>query len=338
MSGFKPPGGGRPPYLPVQQQQLQQVAVHRLAVERVAAVLLALGAHVHGEYVLHAVARGTPGETQLIQCTIAAALIPRVAATIAACGFDVMDAADDAAAASATAVRKLLVAGASIGVELCPYEQPRRRHRQLPFFDWQLLAVSNDRLYVRHHGWRPTTASSSSVHALLFRARSGVFCLTADALSADVRQHARAMCRAARMVLERDWRMDDALASRRAWLVSRWDRMRGSRLQQNPQLRSQGDDFWMMDGPRVPFAARSNDETTHDHCPICMERFQMFDVVVNLPCNHNFHAACPSSAPAGLAAPHVATGGVCAWLVAGHDTCPCCRAAISTPAPAPPPR
>jgi hypothetical protein len=55
-----------------------------------------------------------------------------------------------------------------------------------------------------------------------------------------------------------------------------------------------------------------------DTCPICHDAFLDADVVINLPCSHNMHAVCVSSS--------ATASGLCAWLAAGHVTCPCCRA------------
>ena len=121
------------------------------------------------------------------------------------------------------------------------------------------------------------------------------------------------------MVLENGWRMDDACAGRRAWVASRWDRMSQSRLSDLPSM--------------LPAS------TVFDTCPICYERFQAADVVINLPCNHNFHAVCyggraaaasssaePPSEEAGSL-----DGGICAWLASGTHSCPCCRSEVFKP-------
>ncbi|KAL3744288.1 hypothetical protein ACJRO7_013533 [Eucalyptus globulus] len=50
----------------------------------------------------------------------------------------------------------------------------------------------------------------------------------------------------------------------------------------------------------------------HDDCAICLERFEVGETLVHLPCAHRFHSRC-----------------VVPWLEA-HAHCPCCRMGIST--------
>ncbi|KAI6682362.1 hypothetical protein NL676_036243 [Syzygium grande] len=52
--------------------------------------------------------------------------------------------------------------------------------------------------------------------------------------------------------------------------------------------------------------------TDQDECAICLERFEVGDTLVHLPCAHRFHSGC-----------------LVPWLEA-HAHCPCCRMGIST--------
>ncbi|KAF7851189.1 hypothetical protein BT93_L4335 [Corymbia citriodora subsp. variegata] len=52
--------------------------------------------------------------------------------------------------------------------------------------------------------------------------------------------------------------------------------------------------------------------TDQDECAICLERFEVGETLVHLPCAHRFHSRC-----------------LVPWLE-GHAHCPCCRMGIST--------
>jgi hypothetical protein len=116
------------------------------------------------------------------------------------------------------------------------------------------------------------------------------------------------MAKAVRLVLLHGWRMDDAEGGRNSWVVGRWDSLASARLQQHVQVHA------------------------HCGCPICCETFAPGDAVVNLPCNHNFHAVCsglpPSPASGGSTSAREYSSGICAWLCEGQGTCPCCRADV----------
>jgi hypothetical protein len=333
----------RPPLInPATVAVAKQLAEHVGRVHRVAHVLQSLGGHLHGEYALHAVARDRPGDVRLMQCTIPAPTMKCAAGVLAACGLEVTTVAADV-----TGVRLLVGDKQALGVDLTPHFFTGAPLQALMppsifFFDWQMLAVSRDGVYVKRDGGARTLQSlqhpqqSPGILALLERARRGMFCLTAEcgpstADDAGARQHGQAMCRALRMVLDQGWRMDDLLGGRRAWLVSRWDRLSASRTHATSDADADISDysaFWM-DGLRVTDARRV--AKADGVCPICHDDFRPLDVVVNLPCNHNFHAACHGR-------PHGEHGGLCAWLEAGRGTCPCCRALVSAPpAPTTPP-
>ncbi|KAI5064058.1 hypothetical protein GOP47_0020728 [Adiantum capillus-veneris] len=51
----------------------------------------------------------------------------------------------------------------------------------------------------------------------------------------------------------------------------------------------------------------------HAECPICLENFETNDKILRLPCNHPFHVDC-----------------IVPWLRSRNDTCPFCRAKITT--------
>jgi hypothetical protein len=103
------------------------------------------------------------------------------------------------------------------------------------------------------------------------------------------------------------WTMDDTHCGRKGWVVARWEV-----LQRTPWL------------ARVDAAAVS--PVAHANCPICYESFQPRDCVVNLSCNHNFHATCASASGGGAG-----RGGIIEWVASDRSTCPCCRADVTPP-------
>ena len=279
-------------------------------------LLQSLGGHVHGDHVLHAIARGDASAVERVECSLTSSAMGFVASVLEAAGCRV--------SASASPARPLLYAlsvyapcdpRTPVSVELTTYTSMHHSSSSLPptVFDWQHVVSCRTRLYLRRMTSSCQTLPSLEAH--LHRARLGVFCLSPacppSAEDEAEKVHGKAMCRAARLVLERGWRMDDLLAGRRGWVASRWDLLPSARRHDQQVSRLQ---------PAIA--------GLHDTCPICYERFRAADVVVNLPCNHNFHAACHS--PQHQPPPFGASlgGGICAWLAAGNHSCPCCRAEV----------
>lgn len=108
----------------------------------------------------------------------------------------------------------------------------------------------------------------------------------------DAGDHARWM-RGALRLLESGWMMDASTG----WVLARWG-----------NLTTRSAAAHVRPAPGIPLADAV--------CPICHDRFDNSDIVASLECSHNIHAVC------------MGKGGMCAWLAAGHTTCPCCRADV----------
>ena len=172
-------------------------------------------------------------------------------------------------------------------------------------FDVDLLTVDSDRL-----GLRMTTPALRALTVdrlghVIGRVHEARFCLLDGPARPGVAA-AAAMRVAAAMVADprREWAMDDTLGGPQAWVAARWSRLVGAPQTVRPSR-----------PPHAPPLARDAS------CALCQEPFAPQDVVINLPCNHNFHAACPTL--------QGGQGGLCVWLD-GHGTCPSCRAATTT--------
>jgi hypothetical protein len=307
-----------PPYDPIGNRRA--LARKRDAIERIADVLFALDAHLIGDYVSDAVARNRPEDVAVIDATLPAAVIGNAVAVLSVTlppgvavdrtstidGVTRIYMSIDGGPAGTVTVEirahvPVLVAGV-VDLSIA--------------FDRQALAMSTSRIYVRTGCGCEGVAS---VRALLARAREHTFCLVPTFCQASFlveaassRLHGRAMRRAEQMVRD-GWTMDDALAGKNAWVVSTWAQLGAARS-----------------GGGGGNGCRAT--TTHDECAICQERFAQTDAVANLPCNHNFHVACPASSAAaasrgrcGMNNNREISSGLCGWLDRGNATCPCCR-------------
>ena len=273
--------------------------------ERVADVMLALGAHLTGDFVADAIARRSPEDVRLIEASVPASVVRQTTDVLqVASGVKVVVEGTACNACCGMTRLAVLVSGEhATSIEIRPHSGgiiTLDGRGATIAFDRHILALSSDRLYKRC----PTPVS---VRALLGRARAKKFCLVPGFCRREcplVKQqqvrpanHAHAMRSASNLISESGWVMDDAMAGRDAWVASSWEHVGLMRL---------------TPGGLDPMA--------HDECPICQERFSRSDIVVNLPCNHNFHAVChPASG-----------GGLCAWLETEQASCPCCRVAVFT--------
>jgi hypothetical protein len=304
--------------------------------------LTALGGHLSGDYVVHSLVRDDPASVEVLECSIAAQPLLLAVGVLQAAGctvtavdatheserqrpYDTLDGIEMHQQRRQTlSVRTPdgdLVGAPPLTVELSC-------HRFSPpstlIFDWHHLVASRGRLYVRPISTSTPTKAPPPLDLLLRRVHRGSFCLSAccpPSNAADgAHLHGRAICRAARLALEdpTKWRMDDLFAGRRGWVATTWELLPEART----KILSIGGD-----------SAATRPPTVHDHCPICYEAFLATDAVVNLPCNHNFHAVCNRSvatfANNGLSV--AGGGGLCAWLSGGQHTCPCCRAEVCPP-------
>ena len=283
-------------------------------VERVAGLLHALGGHLHGEYPMHAIARGDPCAVEVVDCTLPLSTLPYAAQVLAsASDADVTVLGEEDSLMYRCHGGRLL-----LGKEPQQVTVMLRGHNLLaepPVFDFHLLSTASSRLYLAKTA-TPAKVAGDRLARALARVREGVFSLLprppwllapvgdVDAATHErvvAEYHARAMTSAARLVVERGWRMDDSADGRRSWVVARWERLRSSSV--------------------------CNHQSST--CPICHETFSASDAVVNLPCNHDFHAVCITEdrthAKRGIQA-----SGLCAWLASGHVSCPMCRASIAS--------
>lgn len=267
------------------------------AVLRVVEVLHALGSHVHGDYVADAIARERACDVRIIEASVPASVICYAEEVLkVSSGVTIVEQQQQRQDLNALRLG-LVIDGVDGGEPCCVAAIELRPHffsnfsKAVVAFDRQILSLSKERLYKR-------CVAPGTVQSLLGRAKAQRFCL-APSFCASAVHHARAM-RDAVGLLDAGWTMDDAMAGRDAWVAFGW---------------SERDGAQRVDAHRVDMHA-------HDECPICQEKFKTEDVVVNLPCNHNFHAACENGRE---------SSGICFWLekgVAPRATCPCCRAPV----------
>jgi hypothetical protein len=210
-------------------------------------------------------------------------------------------------ASGARVVRVGCEAGLTLTVLVVPYDTATCTMRAITtsaqcVFDIQLMSSSRTRLYVRDCRFtNDTTTSTTDLSTQFRRAQLRQFALLRRGCLPDASDQAVFMCYAMRMLLERDWHMDDAVVGRAGWVAARWGVMDTS--------------------PRCIRGNADQDLTIHKECPICFSEFSPCDIVVNLPCNHNVHVSCDMV--------NNNNSGMCMWLVTGKNpTCPCCRANI----------
>jgi hypothetical protein len=139
----------------------------------------------------------------------------------------------------------------------------------------------------------------------------------------------------ATVLIGHGWKMDDWLDGPNGWVVSRWidiSSTRRSVVHSHPSSSLKAH-------PSSSLKAHPSSLKAHSNCPLCYEKFDEQDIVVNLPCNHNFHVNCHCDSPGHPGSPdrpipstsyenNSIKSGLCAWLSTGHVTCPCCRAHI----------
>jgi hypothetical protein len=353
------------------------VAAHNAArMRRVVSTLQALGGHVTGDYVVHAVLLGTPADVEVVECSLpvggvqhvehvlaldfrvermlGASTLPARELSVRVARSAIGDGGPRLYRLSAKPTRLARAVGGSLALVIVPFHQsaPRCGRPNADIFDWQLLAATRTQLYVTPvvPGLGHASASAadgisfdigslSTLYPLIERARNRTFCLVEQREGTTTHATAFMMLHASRMV-GRGWSMDDDVCARRAWTVNLWNTM----LRTPSSVRSD---------------ALARSLTKHPVCPICHEAFRPGDVVVNLPCNHNYHVTCPrptaacthghghgqeqdpeheqnpeqdaeqSSTGNDDSSRGISLSGITAWLVVGHDTCPLCRARIS---------
>jgi hypothetical protein len=318
MRPYRPPALFGPPEQPSPQttKPLPQPQYQLAMAHRVAQVVKCLRGDLAGDYVRTAVVLGEPSAVLSMAARVppdavshllsvlrldfvvdalegeggAFALRPRVTGACPACGTGI------AGPALGAPELRLEVRGCG-KYEWQQVEPPR--------FDVDLLAVDSDKLYLRRACRAPALLSIvDRLSFVMSRVLAGRFCL----LEAGARGGASGgwLLRSAHALLSdprREWVMDDALAPA-SWVAARW-----SRLTRSPETVRTA----RRRGPPAPQAKPD------DVCALCQEPFAPTDVVANLSCSHNFHVVCHGPG---------AGGGLSAWLDT-HDTCPCCRDAVT---------
>lgn len=162
-------------------------------------------------------------------------------------------------------------------------------------FDVHLLAMSNFSVFCRMD-YPELEHISCKVGWLLNRVHQKRFALL-DNDGMSPKKLAGVMAQASSMI-EDGWHMDDMIHGKNAWVVSKWQDTKDTRVKEP-------------EGAVDPH---------HDECAICKEDFEPNDIVVNLRCNHSFHVRCKQ-----------ACGGMEQWLLTQEtDSCPMCRAAVAS--------
>ena len=274
------------------------------AAPKIAAVVHASNGHITGDYVVFALT-GDEEFARSITCTVPRKLLtclPHVLRIDHKVGV-VADEEDVIVYAVAS----------SIELRIAPFP-PNSAAVPAVGFDLDRLHMSRTKLY--------TTCATRTLAQGIARVHKKRFCLDSDA-AADAVLHATAMARA-KTLCARGWRMDDLVMGRRAWVVATWQHMSVTPF--NVRL--------IVDG-KLDAASPA----TFPQCPICFESFSPGDVVVNLPCNHNFHVCMGGGGVDGEEGKEREKkqggggggggGGVCggvhSWLSRGNVGCPCCR-------------
>jgi hypothetical protein len=150
-----------------------------------------------------------------------------------------------------------------------------------------------------------------------------------------------AIRRAVDMVANKDWIMDDLVCGRKSWVVAKWQilldeprTVRRDSFASDDLIKISKDEtvhalssslyyciFNQVSAAEGTSYLASNYDvpTANDVCPLCHEAFASNDIVLNLACNHNFHACCSTGGASSV--------GICDWL-GTNVTCPYCRAVV----------
>ena len=270
-------------------------------VNGVARILHSIGGHIRGEYVVHSLLRNDPGRVTTIECTLPAATIVHAPSVLTSNGYHVID--EDG---SPTPTRRLYKLRGICRLDAAPFFKSCDESEPHPIhFDWSMLTLSRDRLSIRRPYPKSLKYTGDIMATVITRVINSRFCIMPREICADVtdttqvaKLDAETMNKAVRLI-ENGWKMDDWLDGSNGWVLSRWIDIPGARMDDSPSVSLKN----------------------HSTCPLCMRLFAENDIVVNLPCNHNFHVNCHPNQPSSKS-------GLYAWLSNGHLTCPCCRAHV----------
>lgn len=280
------------------------------ALKTVAKYIHSLGGHIHGEYIIHALLQEHPKRVETIECTLPIASLVYVPSVLSSGGFVITD----ADVADHISCRRIMIHDTCY-IEMAPFFRSRDEAKPHHLtFDWSMISMSRDRMCVKRPFPSELKYVGDILSTLLHRIKNSKFCvaplgITDEEQNTDDQGKSRvakldadAMRRSVKLV-EYGWIMDDWLDGSNGWIVSMWKNISNSR-RNSSGLRS------------------------HSSCPLCYERFCEDDIVVNLPCNHNFHVNCHVASSSQDSPGGTQASGLYAWLSSGHNTCPCCRASI----------
>lgn len=111
-------------------------------------------------------------------------------------------------------------------------------------------------------------------------------------------------------LVKNGWMMDDNMLARKCWVVAYWTNIRSQPKQ--IRLYDKDKDIKLM--------------TEHSLCSCCHELFQENDIVVNTPCNHNFHWVCKTL---DHNYKECSDSGLKCWIwKQNKNSCPACREKI----------
>jgi len=165
-------------------------------------------------------------------------------------------------------------------------------------FDVNMLAESNDAMYIRPHFLSSICTLPDKISHILSRCKSKKFALVA--LPRDNFTDISVLLFRSKNLVQRGWTMDDFYFSNASWIFSKW-----SILREEPRsIRLRHND--------VSIEAIKSQTT----CSLCLEPFSNDDIVFNTCCNHNFHWECHTENSTGI----------CHWFYLKKCfSCPVCK-------------
>lgn len=161
--------------------------------------------------------------------------------------------------------------------------------------DFIQMSSTTKTMYLRNNEGA-STASATSLTSVMARLMRMQFCL------AELTTPPKSAIKKAAALVNSGWTMDDNVHSQRGWVVARW--------------------LDMTIRPHEIRRKSCKNLDAHGECAICLTAFDDMDVVINLPCNHNFHAVSCGNSKKGE--------GICSWINKhpGPGSCPCCRGSL----------
>lgn len=279
-------------------------------------ILQSLGGHIRGEYVVHSLLKNQSEFVSTVNCSLPIATMMYAPTVLTSVGYTLTN--ESSETTPQYDIERHYTVKGICKLIISPFFKAQHSNQEPSslHFDWDMVTLSRDRLTVRKYA----KFSGDLMASVITRIIGSKFCispLASDAYASDdaiekgsddsklAKHDANAMKRADRLV-EIGWMMDDWLDGPNSWVVSRWKDLSGAR--------------------KLP---HSSVIKTHSNCPLCYERFADNEIVVNLPCNHNFHVHCHQKESTSYEDPNDSTNsGLCAWLSNGHTSCPCCRSQI----------